>query len=551
MAFTKKSRWPFLTNRFFLDYHSMSNTNSGNALTSLFDAIFKTVCRKRACFFLPAVFLLSLLTSWVGMQYQGTPEPKTPEDYARILGAENFAAGRVVSPAYAGDFFLQTYLTLTEPARFPALPPLPSLLLAAGIRLGDPAYGLWVTMGLFVASGAWMLMAFAPSRWVIVGSLFLVFWYGALSYWGQTYSSAAALGIGVNLSFGGIRRFWRTRQSYEIIWLGLGMLWIWFCSPIVFFFAIPIPIFLLGRYCLGKRKIGPVLILMIFGFIGILFQLTYNRSTTGSWGTSPSTLYEETYDRNPFFVWQKPVLPPEYDFWRMEQYDFLVGEVNAKLKPPVGMIWMERIKDSLMFYAGLPCLFLFAGALWLKHSFWCRIFLWSAGIALLPAIVILPFDISYTAPLATSFLLLTIWCLRRIGVTRRRNRWLLPQGVVCFVLFIFFSCALYRGDGHAPSKVISEAAFHRKEIIKHLEKESGSHLVLIRYDPLVAPEIEYVYNGAEPAKQKIIWARWHETRSLVPLFELCEGRKFWMLTVKPTGRPTLRAFKWVPPVKDQ
>ena len=70
----------------------------------------------------------------------------------------------------------------------------------------------------------------------------------------------------------------------------------------------------------------------------------------------------------------------------------------------------------------------------------------------------------------------------------------------------------------------------REKFVPKLENEPGQQLVLVRYDSPAHRNNDYawVYNGADIAHAKIVWARELDPESNRRLLKIFTGRKLWL-----------------------
>ena len=65
--------------------------------------------------------------------------------------------------------------------------------------------------------------------------------------------------------------------------------------------------------------------------------------------------------------------------------------------------------------------------------------------------------------------------------------------------------------------------------VKQLEALPGKEVVLVRYAPDFDLDREWVFNGANVDKQKIVWARDMGAEKNQELLDYYHGRMFWMV----------------------
>jgi hypothetical protein len=71
--------------------------------------------------------------------------------------------------------------------------------------------------------------------------------------------------------------------------------------------------------------------------------------------------------------------------------------------------------------------------------------------------------------------------------------------------------------------------FERARVVERLEALPGRHLVLVRYGPHHDPLAEWVYNGADLAGSKLLFAREMGPAQDAPLLDRFADRRVWLL----------------------
>ena len=507
-----------------------------------------TLARRRAGIVL-SCGVIGILSAWIGAQYQGNPEPSLPIEHANMLAAETFAAGRLANPPHPAGFFLQTHLTIQAPSYAAAVPPAPGLLLATGILLGNPVYGLWLASAGFCATVAWMLLACGAPRWALIGGAFCAVWFGFLCYWAQSFASHAAIGIGFALLWGSTQRYKKTRKPLHAMLAGASIGWLLLCDPFGLLLLAPVPLVVFFAAAKSSRNTSAATALLLIPIlIGLCIHGVLNRATTDSFTKTPAMAYGEKYRDYPFFIWQKTPPPPAFDHWRMEQYDVMVKEPAANLPVPAVKAWQRRLTDIVFFYVGLPGFGIIMAACLLGLTKHARPWIWATTLIGLAPFILLSPTLGNTAGLAVTGIGLLVWSLRRIFALRaaeKRDCWRLL--VLFFVVLGIAS--IVRGLGFTPNNEITKARIQLTELNQHLTETEGQDLVLVKYNPGAPADIEYVYNTHDPDAQDIVWARWHDQEDMSQLFNHFLNRKLWLLTVPAQGEPKLRPFEWIPPEK--
>ena len=98
------------------------------------------------------------------------PLPFVPDDFSFLLGADTFAHGRLTNPTPVMWVHFETIHVDMLPTYMSMYFPGQALLLAAGkVLLGNPWFGVLVSGALMCAGLCWMLQAWLPPGWALLG----------------------------------------------------------------------------------------------------------------------------------------------------------------------------------------------------------------------------------------------------------------------------------------------------------------------------------------------------------------------------------------------
>jgi hypothetical protein len=75
----------------------------------------------------------------------------------------------------------------------------------------------------------------------------------------------------------------------------------------------------------------------------------------------------------------------------------------------------------------------------------------------------------------------------------------------------------------------------RSAVLKTLTEYPGRHLIIVRYKPDHDPTLEWVYNGADIDKSKVVWARDMGKERNQELTKYFRNRQVWL--VEPDETP--------------
>lgn len=122
------------------------------------------------------------------------PLPFAPGDFSFLLAADTFASGRLTNPTPAMWVHFESIHITMIPTYMSMYFPAQGLLLAAGKLLtGHPWFGILAATALMSAALCWMLQAWLPTSWALLGGLLSVLRLGLFSYWINTYSGAGSI----------------------------------------------------------------------------------------------------------------------------------------------------------------------------------------------------------------------------------------------------------------------------------------------------------------------------------------------------------------------
>src|SRR5579859_2414899 len=119
------------------------------------------------------VFTLSLALRLPPLLYNGPPMPVAHDENSYLLGADTLAHFRLTNPTPPAWIFFETEHVNMVPTYQSMYPPGQSFFLGlAQLLTGTPFLGVWLSIGLMCAAITWMLQAFLPPRWALLGGLF-------------------------------------------------------------------------------------------------------------------------------------------------------------------------------------------------------------------------------------------------------------------------------------------------------------------------------------------------------------------------------------------
>jgi hypothetical protein len=118
----------------------------------------------------------------------GKPAPQIHDEFSYLLAADTYVHGRLANPPHPLWVHFESFHILQQPTYASKYLPAQGAILAVGQALtGYPIVGAWLALGLACAAVCWMLQAWVPSRWALVGGLLAALHPSLLSLWGSSY----------------------------------------------------------------------------------------------------------------------------------------------------------------------------------------------------------------------------------------------------------------------------------------------------------------------------------------------------------------------------
>lgn len=135
--------------------------------------------------------------------------------------------------------------------------PAQGLLLLAGRVLGHPFVGVVLSLGLMCPAICWMLQAWLPPGWALLGGLLPITRIGMFAYWANSYCGGAVAAIGGALVLGA----WPRTRHGDALLFGLGLAILANSRPYEgFSLALPVALSLF-LWMLGSRRPPPKILL--------------------------------------------------------------------------------------------------------------------------------------------------------------------------------------------------------------------------------------------------------------------------------------------------
>lgn len=489
------------------------------------------------------------------------PTPSLPDDFSALLASDTFAHLRLTNPTPAMWTHFESIHVDMKPTYMSMYFPGQGLLLAFGaIVLGKPWFGILVSSALMSSAVYWMLQAWLPPRWALLGGILVALRIGLFSYWIDSYTGGGTItALAGALVLGGLPRFTRTRRPRHALLMATGVVLLAITRPYEgVLLCIPVAAALVHWFVTTQKRptatellrcIAPAVAVLMLGAIWLGY---YDYRVFGHPLTLPYTVNRATYATAPYFVWQHPRPEPQYrhaEMRRFYQDDELAD--YRRVHSGTGFLGMTLIKAirSIYFFTGfalLPLLLLLPRAVLDRRIRFLVLCLLVVAVGTAIEIFLFP---HYLAPFTAA--------LYAVGLQAARHLWHWKPGgqpagraMVRLMVALCFVLAAVRPWDRVlnfpiPQHPVSTWILNwfgpdsydtqRAQVERRLGQIAGGQLAIVRYSANHDPLDEWVYNEADIDGSKVIWARDMDAVSNRELLQYYKGRKAWL--VRPDLQP--------------
>jgi hypothetical protein len=479
------------------------------------------LARRRAAACIAVGLLAGGLAAGLGA-WRGIPPPVVTDEWSHLLAADTFCQFRLTNPTHPYWMHFQSEEVIHRPSYQSKYPPGQGLFLALGRALGgQPIVGVWLSLALACTATCWMLQAFVPPRWALLGGVLAAISPSILTMWGCTYLGGPPAMLGGALAVGATRRLVRQPRPLWGCLLGGGLFVMANTRPFEgLVVALPLGAVLLhwlarrrGK-ALGAAVRCGVLPLALVLAAGAAWMAWYNYRVTGEPLRMPYQVWAKTYGIGT----QKRSLEWMLFPWVREHPPGL---------PDLARAFVKRLLEQWAFYVRVPltlALLPLVRAL-ARRWLWLPLTAWLLLLATMAGQYTRGYP-HYTAPAASLVFLAVVEGLRQWSAACRRSgfgTWL--ASLTAPLCLCALACFLAGWEPTAQRKLDRARAV----VEPYITRLPGKHLVFVDYGKRQQVAFEWVYNGADIDAGRIVWAHRLGRRRDRALRRYYTDRSAWVL----------------------
>jgi hypothetical protein len=472
------------------------------------------------------------------------PVPGIHDEYSYLLISDTFAHGRLANPPHPMWLSFETFHVNWFPTYSSIYPPAQGAILAMGQLLGSPWIGVLLSIAAMCSAITWMLQAWMPSRFALLGGVLSATKFGITSYWMNSYWGGAAAAIGGALVLGALGRISKRATAWNGVVLGSGIAILansrpyegmLFCIPAAAWFIW----WLTTRKYPGSAHTAAPTSPRIKVLICVLIVLTataafmgyYNWRLTGNALLMPHALRTRTYHSSALFLWENSRPPLHYNNQQFE--DFYNGWERENYHHTWIDVWRvskEKIKRGGHTFFWWGVILLGPGVPFVFRDKKMRLLLAIIFIGALGVFAVIWSFAHYAAPFTCVIVALLVQSIRHLRTitvaTFPLGRWLSRATILLLLIETVSYPARHQCD---PLVWTCQGDPSRAAIQNRLSHEPGKHLIIVRYEPDHNIHDEWVYNGADIDTAKVLWARELDEPQNAKLLAYFKDRTAWLV----------------------
>ncbi|HMD41174.1 MAG TPA: hypothetical protein VKH15_17945 [Candidatus Acidoferrum sp.] len=468
------------------------------------------------------------------------PIPGIHDEFSYLLMADTFAHGRLANPTHPMWMNFETFHVNWFPTYSSMYPPAQGFAMAIGQLLGSPWFGVVLSDAAMCAAILWMLQAWMPARWALLGGVFAALNLGIASYWMNSYWGGAMAGAGGALVLGALARIMRRASVGSALLLGLGVAilansrpyeGLLFCVPAGVWFIAWLGGKIKSRVPMKARVQRVLLPLSVVVALTLAFIGYYNWRLTGNVLLFPHVLNTRTYHTTPLFLWEHSKPPLQYNNDQFE--DFYNGWEREDYKTTWGdalSVTVEKIARMGVTFFWPATLFLLPALPLAFRDSRMRLLVVTLFLGMDGVFAVIWSAPHYAAPLTCVIYALLVQAVRHLRLMKWKAR---PVGAqlsrVLLMLLVLSTCFNVFRRACDPLWWTCTGDASRVTVMKQLLHTPGKHLIIVRYTDDHNIHDEWVFNGADIDGAKVLWARELNAEQNAKLFAYFRDRQIWLV----------------------
>jgi hypothetical protein len=475
------------------------------------------------------------------------PTPIVHDEFSYLLQADTFASGRLTNPTPPQWEHFESFHINMRPTYQSMYPPGQGAVLALGeVIFGHPWWGVWLSVGIMCGAVVWMLQAWVPPPWALLGGLFCVMRYATFSYWINSYWGGAVAAIGGTLLLGALARLLRKPGTRSALLFALGLVILANTRPYEgMVFSLPAILYLLVQSIRNRlwttqflrRVVLPAMLVLVAAGA---FDLYYNWRSTGNPLLMPYVVNARTYHisrpflwqtRNPIPAYHHRVLRTFYSFHELPEY------FKSRQLWGLEVLTGQKIQIYYVSFAW-PLFLLMFPAFWQMLKSRKQRLLAITPLVLLAGLLLesWPPHSHYAGQALGAMVAIAIYGLRMLRVWKPRG---VPIGLMTSrAIVLVMAIWMLFGVGEKilnpyllqinDRKLLADVA-DRERITAELNQLPGQHLVIVHNHWSHTGSEDWIYNKPDIDHAKIVWAREMGPQENQNLLRYFSYRKVWVV----------------------
>ncbi|MGD1098326.1 MAG: hypothetical protein ABSB35_40885, partial [Bryobacteraceae bacterium] len=405
------------------------------------------------------------------------------------------------------------------------------------VLFGHPFFGCILSFLFFVTAVIWMLRAWVPPGFALLGGMLTAIEFGTGHYWLDSYWGGAIAAGASALVLGAVGRIRRTGRFTAAWPFSAGVVLLWCTRPFEGAFFVLASAALVA-WELAKQRVALAgarsfaAVLLVCGAFTVAGQAYLDWRVTGSALTLPYVQHIREYSVAPM-LWVQHLRTPTLETNAQVQHQAVL-EVRLYEDRRNGiqgtLDWVREARDHLngCVPVGLGAVMILSLLFWTDPA--VRMLWVVLAVSGIPLALETWVHLHYMSTVIVTLIALlfrVLWLSRKLRWNQRRI------GIVFsgFLLGAMFPLATVVNVWNAWEEKVDPGPFvvARSRITRDLLARDGMHVVFVRYAPAREAGDDWVYNSADIDRQRLIWARDLGDERNMELIRYYPGRDFWIL----------------------